>query len=201
MAREEDLLPVKYFHLIFTLPEQLNELCMFHPVEMYNLLFRTVWDVLSSYAGDEKWLGGKLGAIAILHTWSQTLMLHPHIHLIIPAGGITPKGNWKVSKTKGKFLFDVTQMSPVFRARFVAGLAAGYFILSSVKIPLNRFPRCFSACEFDSFLGILRGTKRTRLPFPGRIRPSYETVKPNSPRQQPIQWQGTHQSPLPPAPN
>jgi hypothetical protein len=122
MAREDDLLPVKYFHVIFTLPQEFNELCMFHPVEMYNLLFHTVWDVLSSFAGDEKWLGAKLGAIAILHTWSQTLMLHPHIHLIIPAGGITAKGTWKASKTKGKFLFDVKQMSPVFSARFVEGV-------------------------------------------------------------------------------
>lgn len=122
MAREADLLPVKYFHVIFTLPEELNELCMFNPVEMYNLLFRTVWDVLRSFAGDEKWLGGQLGAIAILHTWSQTLMLHPHIHLIIPAGGITANGTWKASKSKGKFLFDVTQLSPIFRARFVAGV-------------------------------------------------------------------------------
>ncbi len=122
MACEDDLLPVKYFHLIFTLPEQLNELCMFHPVEMYNLLFRTVWDVLSSFSGDQTWLGAQLGAIAILHTWSQTLMLHPHIHLIIPAGGITTNGTWKTAKSKGKFLFEVTQLSPVFRARFVEGV-------------------------------------------------------------------------------
>lgn len=122
MAREDDLLPVKYFHVIFTLPEELNELCMFHPAQMYNLLFHTVWDVLSTFASDEKWLGAQSGAIAILHTWSQTLMLHPHIHLIIPAGGITANGTWKSSKTKGKFLFDVKQMSPVFRARFVKGM-------------------------------------------------------------------------------
>lgn len=122
MAREADLLPVKYFHVIFTLPEELNELCMFHPQEMYDLLFHTVWNVLRSFAGDEKWLGGQLGAIAILHTWSQTLTLHPHIHLIVPAGGIAANGAWKTSKSKGKFLFDVTQLSPVFRARFVAGL-------------------------------------------------------------------------------
>jgi hypothetical protein len=122
MAREADLLPVKYFHVIFTLPEELNKLCMFHPVEMYNLLFHTVWDVLSLFAADDKWMGGQLGAIAILHTWSQTLTLHPHIHLIIPAGGITTSGTWKTSKSKGKFLFYVPQLSPVFRARFVAGM-------------------------------------------------------------------------------
>ena len=122
MARETDLVPVKYFHVIFTLPEELNGLCMFHPAEMYQLLFQTVWNVLYSFAGDEKWLGGQLGAFAFLHTWSQTLMLHPHIHLIIPAGGITANGTWKASKSKGKFLFDVTQLSSVFRAIFTAGL-------------------------------------------------------------------------------
>jgi endogenous inhibitor of DNA gyrase (YacG/DUF329 family) len=122
MARETDLMPVKYFHVIFTLPEELNELCMFHPADMYQLLFQTAWNVLCSFASDEKWLGGQLGAFAILHTWSQTLMLHPHIHLIIPAGGISQNGKWKASKSKGKFLFDVTQLSSVFRARFIAGL-------------------------------------------------------------------------------
>ena len=122
MAREDDLLPVKYFHVIFTLPQQLNDLCMHHPVTMYNLLFETVWDVLRSFAGDEKWLGAHLGAFAILHTWSQNLTLHPHVHLIVPAGGLSENGTWKASKSKGKFLFEVTQLSPVFRARFVAGM-------------------------------------------------------------------------------
>ena len=122
MSREADLLPVKYFHVIFTLPEELNELCMFHPADIYNLLFHTVWNVLRSFAGDEKWLGAQPGAIAILHTWSQTLTLHPHIHLIIPAGGSTTDRRWKTSKSKGKFLFDVKQLSHVFRARFVSGL-------------------------------------------------------------------------------
>jgi predicted Zn-ribbon and HTH transcriptional regulator len=122
MAREADLLPVKYFHVIFTLPEQLNELCMFHPQAMYEVLFQTVWNVLRSFALDDKWLGGQMGAIAILHTWSQTLTLHPHVHLIVPAGGIIANRTWKTSKGKGKFLFDVKQLSHVFRGRFVAAL-------------------------------------------------------------------------------
>ena len=122
MARETDLVPVRYFHVIFTLPEGLNELCMYHSEDMYQLLFKTAWNVLCSFARDEKWLGGQLGAITILHTWSQTLTLHPHIHMIIPAGGISADGNWKTSKNKGKFLFDVNQVSSVFRARFMSGL-------------------------------------------------------------------------------
>jgi len=103
MAREEDLLPVKYFHVIFTLPEQLNDLCIHHLVTMYNLLFETVWDVLRSFAGDENWLGARLGAFAILHTWSQTLTLHPHIHLIIPAGVSVKMEPGKHPKAKVNF--------------------------------------------------------------------------------------------------
>lgn len=122
LAREADLLPIKYFHVVFTLPEALNKLCMFHPKDLYNILFRTVWDVLKSFAADPKWLGGQLGATAILHTWSQTMGYHPHVHLIVPAGGIIDNRKWKSSRNRGKFLFRVEHLSSVFRARFVAEL-------------------------------------------------------------------------------
>jgi len=76
MARESDLLPVKYFHVVFTIPELLNELCMFHPAPIYNLLFRTVWNVLRTFANDNKWLGGQIGAIAILQSFPENCGSH-----------------------------------------------------------------------------------------------------------------------------
>ena len=119
-AREQELLPVPYFHLVFTLPEVLNQLCMHKPAQVYNILFKTAWSVLHSFAKDHKWLGAQSGMIAILHTWGQTLSLHPHLHCIVPGGGLTKQGKWKTAKTNGKYLFSVKAMSKVFRGRFIA---------------------------------------------------------------------------------
>jgi hypothetical protein len=118
--READLLPVKYFHVVFTVPDKLNHLFIINQVEMYNALFKVVWDVMKSFGLTRKWLGGKIGATAILHTTGQNLSYHPHLHLIVPAGALMPNGKWKHARNRGKYLFDVKQLSHVFRARFVA---------------------------------------------------------------------------------
>jgi hypothetical protein len=125
-ARETDLLPVTYFHVVFTLPEAINKLCMAHPRELYDLLFSVSWDVLRTFAGDEKHLGAQAGMFAILHTWGQNLSLHPHLHCVVPGGGWTKAGHWKSARSKGQFLFPVKAMSVVYRARFVAALRALY---------------------------------------------------------------------------
>lgn len=121
-ARKQELLSVKYFHVVFTVPHILLELFRFNRKVMYNLLFEISWEVLCSFASDPKQLGAKLGAIAILHTWDQQIRYHPHIHFIVPAGGLDQNNNWVASKQNGDFLFDVKQMSPVFSARFVKEL-------------------------------------------------------------------------------
>jgi hypothetical protein len=121
-AREQELLPVPYFHVVFTLPDTLNQLCLHKPAEVYNILFHTAWSVLNSFCKDSKWLGAQGGMIAILHTWGQTLSLHPHLHCIVPGGGLTKQGKWKTAKTAGKYLFSVKAMSKVFRGRFIAAL-------------------------------------------------------------------------------
>ncbi len=121
-AREEELLPVPYFHVVFTLPDTLNKLCMHKPVVLYNLLFQAAWSVLNSFGKDHKWLGAQTGMIAILHTWGQTMTLHPHLHCIVPGGGLTKTGKWKSAKSSGKYLFNVKAMSKVFRGRFITAL-------------------------------------------------------------------------------
>lgn len=121
-ARQADLLPVPYFHVVFTLPEAINRICLYQPDTVYNLLFSTAWGTIQSFAADTKYLGATTGMITILHTWGQTLSLHPHLHCIIAAGGITKDGLWKFTRSKGKFLFPVKALSSVFRARFVAAL-------------------------------------------------------------------------------
>jgi len=121
-AREEELLPVPYFHVVFTLPDLLNQLCLYKPRILYDLLFTTAWSVLNSFGHDPKLLGAQTGMISILHTWGQTMSLHPHLHCIVPGGGLTKQGKWKMAKSQGKYLFSVKAMSKVFRGRFIAGL-------------------------------------------------------------------------------
>jgi hypothetical protein len=120
--RLDDLLPVKYFHVVFTVPDSLNKLFLSEPVKMYNLLFDCAWKTIQVFACDYKHLGAKTGMVAILHSWGQNLSLHPHIHCLVPAGGITQNNTWRNTKNKGKFLFPVKALAKVFRGKFTDGL-------------------------------------------------------------------------------
>ncbi|WP_203558358.1 IS91 family transposase [Bacteroides sp. 224] len=119
-ARQADILDCRYFHVVFTLPEALNVFCLNYPQEMYNLLFKSAKETLETFGRDERYLGADLGAVAVLHTWGQNLMLHPHIHLIVPAGGIDKNRKWKHTRTNGKYLFPVKAMSAVYRGKFMS---------------------------------------------------------------------------------
>jgi hypothetical protein len=121
-ARQADLLPVPYFHVVFTLPDTLNRLCLYKPKLLYDLLFKTSWSVVNSFGHDHKWLGAGTGMISILHTWGQTLTLHPHLHCIVPGGGLTKHDKWKQAKSDGKYLFNVKAMSKAYRGRVIAAL-------------------------------------------------------------------------------
>jgi hypothetical protein len=124
LAREADLLPVGYFHMVFTLSDVLNPLCLKHPAMMYDLLFHAVRDTLFSFASDPRHLAAEIGFVAVLHTWGQTLVLHPHLHIIVPAGGFNIQGNWVKPRGNENFLFPVKALSPVFRAKYRDGLKA-----------------------------------------------------------------------------
>jgi hypothetical protein len=116
------VLPVAYFHVVFTLPEQLNGLCLRYPKAMYDLLFRSAWLTIQGFAASKQYHQLQTGMSAVLHTWGQQLMLHPHVHCIVPAGGIDESGQWKALKGNGKYLYPVQPMKRVYRAKFVAGL-------------------------------------------------------------------------------
>jgi hypothetical protein len=135
MQREADLLPVSYFHVVFTLPHSLNGLCLQYPQQLYALLFKAAWSTIHSFAMDPKHIGAKPGMIAILHTWGQNLSLHPHLHCIVPGGGISKSSHWKKARAKGKFLFPVKALSKVFRARYVSLLRS---FLSTNKVLVDR---------------------------------------------------------------
>ena len=124
LKREQDLLPVRYFHVVFTVPDKLNLLFLHNKESMCNLFFRTVNGVMRDFGQTAKWMGGQIGMTAILHTWGQNLQYHPHIHLIVPAGALMESGKWKHARNRGKYLFDVKQLSKVFRARFVEAIRA-----------------------------------------------------------------------------
>ena len=119
--REQELLPCSYYHVVFTLPEELNSLAISQPALLYKTLFEAAWATLNQFGKTEQM---QLGMIAILHTWGQNLSLHPHLHCIVPGGGINKQGKWRAKIKSDKYLFCVKAMSKVFRAKFVALLRA-----------------------------------------------------------------------------
>ncbi len=123
LGREDDLLPVTYYHVVFTIPLEINGLCQHNPRFMYDCLFESAWETLQQFAADERWLGAKTGATMVLHTWGQTLSLHPHVHAIVPGGGLKSDGTWQRVKSRSdKFLYPVRAISAVFRAIFLKKL-------------------------------------------------------------------------------
>ena len=141
--READLLPVNYMHVVFTLPDKLNKLFLHHQVDCYNILFRVANQVITGFAANQKFLDARMGYTAILHTWGQNLQYHPHLHLVVPAGGITRNNKWKPSKNDGSFLFPVDQLSKVFRAKMVDALRI-YVQAEQIKIEPGLFNALFS---------------------------------------------------------
>jgi hypothetical protein len=122
-ARIRELLPVQYYHMVFTLPHQLNSIVMGNRKVLFNLLFEASSYTLLKFAGDEQYLGAAPGIISVLHTWGQQLSFHPHIHSIVSGGGMTSKGTWKDAlKVKHGLLFPVKAMRVVYRSYFLQQL-------------------------------------------------------------------------------
>jgi hypothetical protein len=118
-ARQAELLPLEYFHVVFTLPHELNELARWFPREVYDLLFAAAHETLQTLARRE--LGGELGITAVLHTWGQTLQTHIHLHCLV-TGGALSDDETKFQRCPQGLLFRVEALSAVFRARYCAGL-------------------------------------------------------------------------------
>lgn len=112
-------LPIKHYHIIFTVPHVLNKICLWNPSMYYKLLFSAVWRTLQSFGYSE--YGVETGAIAVLHSWGQNLSLHPHIHCIVPAAGYSLKGEWK-RIGEPKFLYSVHALSKTFKGKFLDSL-------------------------------------------------------------------------------
>jgi hypothetical protein len=120
--RKADALPVPYFHIVFTIPDSLESLCLSHGEKLYNLLFKSAWNTICYFASKHEHLGADMGMVSILHTWGQNIMRHTHIHCLVPAGGITRQGKWRHTRQDGKFFVHVKRISRVFRGKFTDGL-------------------------------------------------------------------------------
>lgn len=118
--RIKELLPVGYYHLVFTLPHVLNPLCLQNKKVMYGLLFKAVSQTLIELTGDIKHLGADIGLITVLHTWGQNMMEHPHLHCIMPAGGLSPdRGHWVHVPDKNDFFISGKVLAKKFRGKFL----------------------------------------------------------------------------------
>jgi hypothetical protein len=139
IGREEDLLPITYFHVVFTIPHELTDLCRYNPESLYRLLFESAKQTLEQFGLDKRWLGAQVGMTMILHTWGQNLSLHPHVHVIVPNGGLNKEGTWQFPrKGNENFLFPVKALQSVYKALFMKGLHA--LIQSSSLVLPTAFP-------------------------------------------------------------
>jgi hypothetical protein len=142
------VLPVTYYHLVFTVPHTLNRWVQLHPEVIYRLLFHSVWATLKTFAADPRRLGGELGMAAVLHTWGQALTQHVHLHCLIPGGVLSPAGQW--ISAKGHYLFPVRALSRVFRGKMVSALRRAH--------DEGCLPRITRPGDVDTTLGALMRT-------------------------------------------
>jgi len=123
--RQAELLPVPYFHVVFTLPGPIADIAYHNQAVVYDLLLKTAAETLITIAADPKHLGARIGLTAVLHTWGSALTHHPHAHIIVPGGGVSPDGqHW--SACRPRFLLSVEVLSRLFRRLFLEGLTAAY---------------------------------------------------------------------------
>jgi len=118
--RRADVLPVTYYHLVFTLPHKLNGWVSCYPGEIYQWLFESVWQTLNTFGHSPKRLNGQVGVMAVLHTWGQTLTRHVHLHCLVPGGALTQSGEWHAATSS--YLFPVKALSRHYRGRMVSQL-------------------------------------------------------------------------------
>jgi len=116
------LLPCSYFLVTFTLPSELRPLARSHPKKIYGLLMKAAADALQTLASDPSFLGARLGALAVLHTWTRAMLFHPHVHMLVTAGGLAADGQSWIDPKHPRFLVPGPALSEIFRAKFCAGL-------------------------------------------------------------------------------
>ena len=124
-AREAELLPVPYFHVVFSLPAEIGDIAHQNKAVVYDLLMKVSADVMTTIAADPEHLGAKIAITSVLHTWGSAMMHHPHVHMIVPGGGLSPDGS-KWIRASAKFLLPVRVLSALFRRRMLEALVAAH---------------------------------------------------------------------------
>ncbi len=148
-ARSAELLPVPYFHIVFTLPHELSALALQNKRLLYDLLYRTSAATLLELARDPKHLGADIGFLGVLHTWGQNLEHHPHVHYIVPAGGLAPDGSRWIDSSR-RFFLPVGALSRLFRGKFAAGLKQ---LFEEDKLQFHGSQQVLAASDcFSSFI-------------------------------------------------
>lgn len=135
LHRQRDLvLPVPYFHVTFTLPSELRRIVRRYQKRLFGVLFRTAYDALAELCADDRYLGGQIGALVVLHTWTRALVYHPHVHMLVPAGALDADGHWHPARRRGRKLYLVPQraLAKRFAGKF---LAAARRALPDVDFP------------------------------------------------------------------
>ena len=157
-ARRKDLVPVSYYHVVFTLPEGAAEIAFHNPVTVYGILFNACRQTLMTIGADPKHLGAELGFFAILHTWGQNLLFHPHLHCVVPGGGLAG-GRTRWVDCKPGFFLPVRVLSRLFRRLFVEQIEEA-FQRGAIRFPVNGTQEGLNgAKEFQRRLGQLRGVE------------------------------------------
>ena len=119
-SQRQLLLPVRYFHVVFTLPSELRQLVRTHQRALIGVLFRSAYAALSELAKDPRYLGGRIGALAVLHTWTRTLGYHPHVHMLVPGGALTADGTWRPAPRRRKrYLVPIRALGKLFAGKFL----------------------------------------------------------------------------------
>src|SRR5229473_4335208 len=124
--REAELLPVPYFHVVFTLPQQIGRLALQNQRQIYTILFQAASETLLTIAADPRHLGASIGFLAVLHTWGQNLHLHPHLHCVVPGGGFSPDGSRWIACPKHSFFLPYKVLSRLFRKLFLLSLGKAF---------------------------------------------------------------------------
>ena len=154
--RQADLLPVPYYHIVFTLPAAISDIAYQNKTVVYNLLFKASAETMLTIAGDPKHLGARIGLTSVLHTWGSTLIHHPHVHMIVPGGGISPDGSRWVS-CRSRFFLPWLVLAKLFRRlmleKLVAAHAAGQLQF------FGRYSHLAKRAAFNAFLAALRKLK------------------------------------------
>ena len=161
--REAELLPVPYYHVVFTLPAQISDIAYQNKTAIYDILFKAAAETLITIATDPKHLGARIGLTSVLHTWGSALTHHPHVHIVVPGGGISPDGQRWIACRPGFFL-PVRVLSRLFRRLFLEQLSAAY-----IAGQLQFFGNQAALADLKAFKDHLAPLRRTECRVDGDV--------------------------------